>query len=30
MNELVTIKDNKIILAEETINKIKEFQKTTY
>lgn len=28
MNELVTIKDNQIILAEETISKIKEFQKT--
>lgn len=28
MNELVTIKDNQITLAKETISKIKEFQKT--
>lgn len=27
MNELVTIKDNQIILAEETITKIREFEK---
>ena len=27
MNELVIVKDNQIIVSEETINKIKEFQK---